>query len=1068
MANINSGASPSVNITIEDASFIATQDNSGTSLGVSGETLKGRAFTPVKINSYDLYKQLFGGLNPCKFPSGQPIYETSYIAKQFLTESNNLYVTRVLGLSGYDAGDAWSIKVGGGIDIDTIATDETVPFTVNVEYVDNDVNAVLFSNDTLQSLYDEGRIDNSIFGLPAQTSGDTISMSNKFLGDCNGGYIGARFNAVVTNKIEQTVCITGSIIGSTGTTATQVTQTCTVNYVNGTVTEESTFIITVVNAIVIVNTDNNGVRTVRSGTVQINGGTITHNNDGSINFANSTIYLPDGTILTGNYKICDLEGNDALYDCTTVQGVNYTISTGNTTTVIDVIITDESVYETEIASGIVNITFSGDVTTLMADALADYEDMVVCTLRSYGSYGGDEILNFNVKNNIISIEPVTGDRIDIYEDFKIQGTLNGDPFEYIVSFDQRKKNYIGRVFGDKASLCCPPTTPLYIEELYQTTIDNYAVNGYIDCVKPTVCYNQNLNNYKTEYRGAKTPWFLSELRGNKLYRLFRFHTFSDGNAANSDVKVSIENIKLDKREFDVVVRAFNDTDRKPVVLERYSRVNLSVNSNNYIGLMIGTVDGEYPLKSKYIMIEMAAECLDNSFPAGFEGYPVRDYGTCLSPDITYNNSYTNSDRIRNVYLGISDTTGYDQDFFDFKGLTSLGAEWSDVSRGFHMDKDALTATIEGTTHTQLFVVGSHNFRNETEILGTTYEKLYARKFTAFAFGGFDGWDIHRTERTNTDDYTATGRLGRLGFTSNNFDAYIVNDDVNGITSDYYAYLKGILTFNNPESVVVNLLATPNVNTVDNTNLVEATIEMIEEDRCDAFYIVTTPDTNAANEALSATDLVDNIEGLFDSPYVSTYSYWGQYIDSENNTRLFIPPTAEVVRLMARTDKTNAPWYIGAGVQRGGTDFTNIRKKVRKQERDVLAEGRVNSILADNGKYYIFGNRTLQIADSLLTNINVVRMLLYLRSKVSKVGLRLLFEPADTLVVTKFERDIEPILRDLRDRRGIYQYEVQMDRSRSSLELGEMNGIIVIYPTPALKAINLTFRVTRSGAEVSIQ
>lgn len=1065
MAN-NNGISPSVNITIEDASFISVQNNFGTALGISGETLKGKAFTPVRVNTYDLYTQLFGGLNPCKFPSGQPIYETSYIANEFLKESNNLYVTRVLGLSGYDAGDAWSIVVGAGLDQETLQTGAEASFTVNVEYVDDEVNLVEFSNTTLQSLYDEGKIDNSVFGLPSQTSGDTISMSNKFLGDCNGGFIGARFNAVVTQKVEQTVCISGSLITTTGNTTSQVTQTCTVNYGNGTVTENSIFVIDVVNAIVIVNTNNNGLKTVRSGTVQVNGGTITHNNDGSINFDSSTIYLPDGTILTGNYKICDLEGNDAVYDCNTIQGVNYTTTSGSTTTEIEIITTDESFYETNIPSGIVNITFSGNVITLSAESLTDYEGKVICTLRSYGRYDGDETLSFNVKNNILSIEPVTGDRIDIYDDFKLKGSFNGDPFEYIVSFDQRKKNYIARVFGAKVSLCCPPTTPLYIEEIYQSMIDSYVTNGYIDCIKPTLCYNQNLNNYKTEYRGAKTPWILSELRGNKLYRLFRFHTFSDGNAANSDVKVSIENIKPDKREFDVVVRAFNDTDRKPVILERYSRVNLSTTSNNYIGLAIGTLDGEYNLKSKYIVVEMANDCLDDSFPAGFEGYPVRDYGDCLSPDITYNNVYNNTDRIRFTYLGLSDTTGYDQDFFDFKGLNSLGNEWSDVSKGFHMDKDAGTALIEGITHTQVFEVGENNFRNESEILGTTYEKLNARKFTVFVYGGFDGWDIHRTERTNTDNYTANGNLGRLGFLAGNFDAYIVNDELNGITSDYYAYLKGILTFDNPESVVIDLLTTPNINTVDNSNLVEATIEMIEEDRCDAFYVVTTPDVNGANEALSANDLSDNIDGLFDSPYAATYAYWGQIIDAENNTRLYIPPTADVLRLMARTDKTNAPWYAGAGLQRGATNFTNLRKKVKKSERDTLAEGRINSLLSDNGRYYIFGNRTMQIADSLLTNINVVRMLLYLRRKVEAIGMRLLFEPSDALVVTKFERDVTPVLKDLVERRGLYQYEISMDRTRTSLELGEMNGVIKLYPTPSLKEINVTFRVTRTGAEIS--
>ena len=81
-----------------------------TSLGLVGETVKGPAFQVMNVSDWREFKNTFGGTDPTKFADSQyPKYELPYIAKSYLTESNNLNVVRVLGLSGYNAGPAWLI-----------------------------------------------------------------------------------------------------------------------------------------------------------------------------------------------------------------------------------------------------------------------------------------------------------------------------------------------------------------------------------------------------------------------------------------------------------------------------------------------------------------------------------------------------------------------------------------------------------------------------------------------------------------------------------------------------------------------------------------------------------------------------------------------------------------------------------------------------------------------------------------------------------------------------------------------------------------------------------------------
>ena len=88
-----------------------------TNLGLAGETLKGPAFQAVEIKDWSEFVDYFGGTSPEKFKgTGYPKYELPYIAKSYLTESKNLNVVRVLGLSGYEAGSAYTITAKPNIE----------------------------------------------------------------------------------------------------------------------------------------------------------------------------------------------------------------------------------------------------------------------------------------------------------------------------------------------------------------------------------------------------------------------------------------------------------------------------------------------------------------------------------------------------------------------------------------------------------------------------------------------------------------------------------------------------------------------------------------------------------------------------------------------------------------------------------------------------------------------------------------------------------------------------------------------------------------------------------------
>jgi hypothetical protein len=137
-ANQKVFVSPGVYTSETDLSFVA-QSVGVTTLGLVGETIKGPAFEPVFITNYDEFQAFFGGTEPTKFVNTQiPKYEAAYIAKSYLQQSNQLFVTRILGLSGYDAGPSWSVRVTANVDPTTINQSPTGATSWSVSLVNID------------------------------------------------------------------------------------------------------------------------------------------------------------------------------------------------------------------------------------------------------------------------------------------------------------------------------------------------------------------------------------------------------------------------------------------------------------------------------------------------------------------------------------------------------------------------------------------------------------------------------------------------------------------------------------------------------------------------------------------------------------------------------------------------------------------------------------------------------------------------------------------------------------------------------------------------------------------
>jgi len=1045
--------SPGVYTSETDLTFVA-QSVGVTTLGLVGETLRGPAFEPIFITNYDEFTAMFGGTEPTKFIGTQiPKYEAAYIAKAYLQQSNQLFVTRVLGLSGYDAGPSWSITLDANVDGTTIGSNNAAGSSWSATFTGTTGGTFGFTS-SLPSI-----ISNSLNSQYRSANGNSSTYNSDF-----AAYIG---EIILDNTLSSTTSVVYGAIPLSGWQSS----------ISG-------------------KTDIQNVFGVDNVNLNLNDLTAA---------ANDTWY----------YATFDNTTGDVYSGYSFFYGIDTLTNNG---------------------SGNYSGQISGYSYNFTGTAFSDYNDLVICTLRSRGisQYSTTEHgPNYQVSATSSVSLNTTGSYSDVatnpFSTFVISGdTIDNSQFSFEVSLQSSDSKYITKVLGADNFGKSRTQVPLFVEEHYPGLL-NYLYNkGYIKGINSNLVALGSARSLTSnsiawnleQYTSPATPFFVSELRGNEVFNLFRFISISDGSAANTQIKVSIAGISFNNQTFDVLVRDFFDTDTNPVVIEKFTNCNMDINSNNFVAKKIGSSDGEFQLISKYIMVEMASEYPASALPCGFRGYTQRVYSSTnfISPlpfyKIKYNTpgetiynppfgntsggdniTSSNGDNVRRTYLGFSSRLGVDDSFLQYKGkqnpVTNFGtavesSSWSYQTRGFHMDSGATVITIANSFDTSgetAFDCGVAPFSSEPTTQESPYYFTYSRKYTACFAGGFDGWDIYREFRTNEDRF----RLGGSGYlagaspstryptASGNgmFKQITVNQNsVDYANTDYYAYLLGIQTFANPEATNINIFATGGINLIDFNGLSEEAINMIQFDRADSIYIATLPDfdmftsdsTDTINKILpqEAVDILE--ETGIDSNYTATYYPWVLTRDTVNNTQIYLPATAEVVRNLALTDNVSFPWFASAGYTRGIVNSVKARIKLTQEDRDTLYQGRINPIatFSDVGTV-IWGNKTLQIADSALNRLNVRRLLLQARKLISAVAVRLLFEQNDQIVRQQFLDSVNPILDGIRRDRGLYDFRVTVSSSPEDLDRNTLTGKIYLKPTRALEFINIEFLITPTGA-----
>lgn len=275
-------------------------------------------------------------------------------------------------------------------------------------------------------------------------------------------------------------------------------------------------------------------------------------------------------------------------------------------------------------------------------------------------------------------------------------------------------------------------------------------------------------------------------------------------------------------------------------------------------------------------------------------------------------------------------------------------------------------------------------------------------------------------------------------------------------------------FADSETSDVSLLLAGPVGAIAARNLIQ-----LAEKRKDCIAFVSPKPTSGSIASMTLSDIL-NYRTKVDGTGINISSSYGvmdsgyklQY-DRYNDVFRYVPLCGDIAGTCVYTDDVRDPWFSPAGFDRGRIkNVVRLAFNPNKAERDELYKAGINPVTSFQGQgTVLFGDKTLLDRPSAFDRINVRRLFIVLEKAIATASKFLLFEFNDEFTRAQFVSLVEPFLRDVQGRRGIFDFRVVCDETNNTPQVIDSNsfvGDIYIKPTRSINFIQLNFIATPTG------
>ena len=392
---------------------------------------------------------------------------------------------------------------------------------------------------------------------------------------------------------------------------------------------------------------------------------------------------------------------------------------------------------------------------------------------------------------------------------------------------------------------------------------------------------------------------------------------------------------------------------------------------------------------------------------------------------------------------------------------------------------------------KISLLASGNYAEDVINVGATDLKSeYIKAFFVSGAGTPDGPDLAPTQLTNFYDQISTFKgAGNLeGRTADNVAVEGINSRFNKPVEGATALTGGENGEEGATQLIGDSVEKTGIYALDDdtlnvsmaivpgvaTQTVQNTLITLAENSQNFLAVVAPPQGLATvQQAIDwSNGQSDERTAAITSNYAAIYWPWVQTYDNFQAKDRWFDPAIYAIRQMAYTDEVGDPWFAPAGVVRGRlTKPTEVEVSVNQGDRDSMYSGGnvINPIVNfPQQGIMIFGQRTAQRDPTALDRVNVRRLMIVVRKILLDSTRRFVFEPNDSVTWEKIVGVVDPLMDDIRRRRGLVDYKVICDETTNTsvrVDRNEMWCKVLIKPTKTAEVVVFELNLTNQSAKI---
>ncbi|MGD2071925.1 MAG: phage tail sheath subtilisin-like domain-containing protein, partial [Candidatus Thorarchaeota archaeon] len=235
--------------------------------------------------------------------------------------------------------------------------------------------------------------------------------------------------------------------------------------------------------------------------------------------------------------------------------------------------------------------------------------------------------------------------------------------------------------------------------------------------------------------------------------------------------------------------------------------------------------------------------------------------------------------------------------------------------------------------------------------------------------------------------------------------------------------------------------------------VKTAISSLVQTRRDCVGILDNGDNASVNAALSKrTDT-----HTFNTYYVALYESFNKVADPFTGQDVWFSPIYHMAYLLPRNDNVGELWFAAAGFNRGAIDtIKELRYNPRLGQRDQLYLKQLNPIVRFAQGYTIWGQLTSQAKASALQDLNIVRLVLFVKRALEQFCRGFVFEQNDAITWGQVSSEVTEFLEIIKQRRGLDSYSVEVAATDYEKKTKTFHVDVTLQPTRVVEKIELNF------------